>query len=260
MKFCLSSAWFDARVFSASASCAFAASSAPGRLDQPRLEVGGVDARQDLPRLDRLAFAHGDLRDVAGDLGLDRRLVDGLQGAGQRQPARRAAFISTRGRSAGGELERDRRLAPLPGRLRRRRPSCRAAGRRAPPRAPRRPADDKARRPRGAASSIMAIRAPPAACPPARRPARSDADAGPGAAARGCVRSAAARWMRPAPLSDSGRRGSLGRDDRRDKRDATGCAAGADGRPGRARRGWRPAGARPARRTPAIDSVRAHSK
>ena len=60
MKFCRSSVWLLALVFSAIASCAFADSSGADALDQPRLEVRGVDARKHLPGAHGLAFAHGD--------------------------------------------------------------------------------------------------------------------------------------------------------------------------------------------------------
>ena len=78
-------------------------------LDELGLEVGGVDAREQLARLHRLALADGELADVARHLGLDRRLVDRLQRAGHRQPARErlALDVGEVGRvnsSVGGAL------------------------------------------------------------------------------------------------------------------------------------------------------------
>ena len=50
------------------------------------LEIGSIEARDDLSRLHRLALANRDLTDFARYLRLDGRLVDRLQRAGQRQP------------------------------------------------------------------------------------------------------------------------------------------------------------------------------
>ena len=89
-------------------------------LDELRLEVGGVDARQQLAGPDGLAFADRDLAHVARHLRLDGRLPDRLHRAGHRQPARQRLRLDPR-QVRRREFEHDRAGRPC---LRaRRRPS-----------------------------------------------------------------------------------------------------------------------------------------
>ncbi len=81
------------------------------------LEIGGVQAREHLPALDRFALAHEDLPDLTRDLGFHRGLVDRLQRARNRQPAGKLPRLDPRHVSRR-ELERDRSGATrLGGRL-----------------------------------------------------------------------------------------------------------------------------------------------
>jgi hypothetical protein len=81
----------------------------PLTLDELRVEVGRVDAHQHLTCLHGVAFAHGDLANVARDLRLHGSLAYGLHGPGHRQPAAQRRRLDHReiGRC---EFERDRRL------------------------------------------------------------------------------------------------------------------------------------------------------
>jgi hypothetical protein len=55
-------------------------------LEHARVEVRGIHAHQQLPRLHGLPFAHGDLAYITRNLGLDGGLMDGLHRPGDRQP------------------------------------------------------------------------------------------------------------------------------------------------------------------------------
>ena len=75
---------------------------------QPRFQVGRIEPGDRLSCPDRLTLAHHDLAEFAGHLGSDRGLVDRLQGARHRQPARKRMGLD-RGQVGRVELERDRR-------------------------------------------------------------------------------------------------------------------------------------------------------
>jgi hypothetical protein len=62
-------------------------------LEHPGIQIGCVHANEHLTGLHRIALANRDLAHVAGNLGLYRRLADGLHRAGNRQPARQLHFF-----------------------------------------------------------------------------------------------------------------------------------------------------------------------
>ena len=105
MKFCFSSFWFVALVFSASASCARADSSWPCR-SITRASRSAVSTRTSICPACTVSPSRTVIcAHVARDLGLDRRLVDRLHRAGHRQPARQRLALDG-GQVAGAELER----------------------------------------------------------------------------------------------------------------------------------------------------------
>ena len=132
---------FIVRVFSASASCARALSTAPMRSTSRDSRSAESIRAIFCPARDRLALAHGELGDVAGDLRLDDRLANRLQRPGYRQPARerRALDVSEVGwrelqrRPARPLSARRRRDASTPAARRRRRGRRPATRRPAPP-------------------------------------------------------------------------------------------------------------------------------
>ena len=83
-------------------------------IDEPRLEVGRIDVRDHLAGAHRLALAHGEPGDVAGDLGLDHRLAHRLQRARHRAASARAAWSRRRpGRPARTAARRPPAAPPL---------------------------------------------------------------------------------------------------------------------------------------------------
>jgi hypothetical protein len=75
-------------------------------------EVGRVEANDDLSRLDRFTLSNGDLPDLPRYLGPDRRLIERLQAARNRQPARELRGLDIR-QVGDRELERDRSVGLL---------------------------------------------------------------------------------------------------------------------------------------------------
>ena len=178
MKFCLSSARLVVRVFSASASCARADSSAPMR-SRSRASRSAVSIRDEhLACADRVAFAHRDLAHVAGNLGLDGRLIHRLQRCRTPAASAQAAALSTRREVGRAELEHDRRRR-LPC-LGRRRSSWPCARRRPPATATR--TNSTTKTPRRAAMSIFRAMHAPCRDPPSGH-ARSDRATGRAASA-----------------------------------------------------------------------------
>src|SRR5690349_17254825 len=79
-----------------------------GAVDEPRLEIRRIDARDRLPGAHALAFPDRQADDVAGHFRLDHRLMHRLQRARHRQPARERRALDI-GNIACDELQRDRR-------------------------------------------------------------------------------------------------------------------------------------------------------
>ena len=108
MKFCLSSARFCARFFSARASCARLDSIAPMRSLSLASRSAVSNRAIVCPARTVSPSRTIDLAEFAGHLGSDGGLVDRLQSAGHRQPARKRVGLD-RGQVGLVELEDDRR-------------------------------------------------------------------------------------------------------------------------------------------------------